>query len=341
MSEIRVNNIKNEAGTGAPTFPNGVQVTGVSTLGNTVVGGGTTQLVVTGNARITGILTIGTSSITLDGSSNQVNVGTGVTLHHTNGVQVGGNTLHSTVLTVNNINASGVVTATSFSGSGANLTGIGGTTDVRTNSLVVSGVSTFAGITTNTSTLFANQLSVSGVSTFTTVKVNNIQSTSANSAISIASDGTSTITKLDIPYLSVTRSGYTVSAGFSDITWENIIASKYITATASSANIQFSYPGKYRISVGWRFGAAADVWTGVRLLDGSTTRGVGYGTGNIANDPGPCEIGFLATIPSDRVNTNMTVQFYRDTSTMAIANPGAGLSGLAPAIVCIIQYLGV
>jgi len=142
MSRIRANQFTDKAGTGAPTFPNGVQVTGVSTLGNTVVGGGTTQLVVTGNARITGILTIGTSSITLDGSSNQVNVGTGVTLHHTNGVQVGGNTLHSTVLTVNNINASGVVTATSFSGSGANLTGIGGTTDVRTNSLVVSGVST-------------------------------------------------------------------------------------------------------------------------------------------------------------------------------------------------------
>jgi len=90
-----------------------INSSGVSTLGNTVVGGGTTQLVVTGNARITGILTIGTSSITLDGSNNQVNVGTGVTLHHTNGVQVGGNNLHSTVLTVNNINASGVSTFSS------------------------------------------------------------------------------------------------------------------------------------------------------------------------------------------------------------------------------------
>jgi len=114
MSRIRANQFTDKAGTGAPTFPNGVQITGVSTLGNTVVGGGTTQLVVTGNARITGILTIGTSSITLDGSSNQVNVGTGVTLHHTNGVQVGGNNLHSTVLTVNNINASGVVTVTTL-----------------------------------------------------------------------------------------------------------------------------------------------------------------------------------------------------------------------------------
>jgi len=89
-----------------------INSSGVSTLGNTIVGGGTTQLIVTGNARITGILTIGTSSITLDGSSNQVNVGTGVTLHHTNGVQVGGNNVHSTGLLVNQINASGVVTAT-------------------------------------------------------------------------------------------------------------------------------------------------------------------------------------------------------------------------------------
>jgi len=58
----------------------GANVSGVSTFGNTVVGGGTTQLVVTGDARITGILTIGTGSITLDGSNNQLKVGTGVTI---------------------------------------------------------------------------------------------------------------------------------------------------------------------------------------------------------------------------------------------------------------------
>ena len=87
-----------------------LKVTGVSTLGNTVVGGGTTQLIVTGNARITGILTIGTSSITLNGSSNQVNIGTGVTLHHTNGVQVGVNTLHSTGLILNSLSVTGIAT---------------------------------------------------------------------------------------------------------------------------------------------------------------------------------------------------------------------------------------
>ena len=72
---------------------------GISTLGNTVIGGGTTELVVGGDARITGILTIGTSSITLDGTTNQINVGTGLTL------------------TSDRIDIVGVVSATTFSGS--------------------------------------------------------------------------------------------------------------------------------------------------------------------------------------------------------------------------------
>jgi len=118
----------------------------------------TAELIVNGDARVTGILTIGTSSITLDGSENQVNVGTGVTLHHTNGVQVGGNTVHSTGIVVNNINASGIITATSFQGDGSALTGIdatslkdsGGNIKVQANGsgAVVTGVltaTTFSG----------------------------------------------------------------------------------------------------------------------------------------------------------------------------------------------------
>ena len=91
---------------------------GLTTSTRLVVGAGTTfpeDLVVEGNTRITGILTVGTSSIVIDGEENQVNVGSGVTLHHTNGVQVGGNTLHFSGLTLNQINVSGIVTASSFS----------------------------------------------------------------------------------------------------------------------------------------------------------------------------------------------------------------------------------
>jgi hypothetical protein len=118
-----------------------VNSSGVSTFGNTVVGGATTELVVTGDARITGILTIGTSSVTLDGTNNQVNVGTGVTIHHTNGVQVGGNTVHSTGLTINQINV----------GTGAS-TGTASQTLQVTGGAYVSGL-TGIGTTNPTSTL--------------------------------------------------------------------------------------------------------------------------------------------------------------------------------------------
>ena len=42
-----------------------LSVTGISTLGNVVIGNGTTDLIVKGNARITGVLTVGGSSVTI------------------------------------------------------------------------------------------------------------------------------------------------------------------------------------------------------------------------------------------------------------------------------------
>jgi len=95
-------------------FLNNVSVTGITTLSNVVVGGATTELVVNGDARITGILTIGTSSITLDGVNDNVNVGTAVTL----------------------IGSTGQIQATSFVGDGSGLSGAGSTLDddVVTNS---------------------------------------------------------------------------------------------------------------------------------------------------------------------------------------------------------------
>ena len=95
------------------------------------IGIGTTNpsvaLDVIGDARITGILTVGSSSLTLDGTNNVVNVGTALTLGHTQGLQFHTQNLHAAGFEVNNINASGVITATSFSGDGSNLTGIDAT----------------------------------------------------------------------------------------------------------------------------------------------------------------------------------------------------------------------
>ena len=61
-------------------------------------GAATTALVVEGDARVTGILTVGTSSLTLDGDNNEVNVGSGLTL------------------TSDRIDLTGIVSATSYRG---------------------------------------------------------------------------------------------------------------------------------------------------------------------------------------------------------------------------------
>ena len=85
------------------------------------VGIGTTnpsaKLEVRGDARITGILTVGESSLTLDGDNDIVNVGTALTLGHTQGIQFLTQNLHSEGFEVNQINASGIVSATTFDGS--------------------------------------------------------------------------------------------------------------------------------------------------------------------------------------------------------------------------------
>ena len=90
----------------------GINNVGVITSGNVTIGAATTDLIVTGDARITGILTVGTSSLKLDGPNNLVNVGTALTLGHTQGLQFHTQNLHSAGFEVNQINASGIITAT-------------------------------------------------------------------------------------------------------------------------------------------------------------------------------------------------------------------------------------
>jgi len=131
MSKVRANNFTNKVGTGAPTFPYGVQVTGISTIGNVVVGGATTDVVINGDLRVTGIITTGTSSITIDAENDQIKVGSATTIHST-GYQIGSSNLHSTGLEVQNLNVSGVSTLSSaivgtsvtITSSGLNVTGV-------------------------------------------------------------------------------------------------------------------------------------------------------------------------------------------------------------------------
>jgi Major tropism determinant N-terminal domain len=140
----------------------GINASGVVTATRVKVGTATTfteDLVVQGNARITGILTIGTSSVTIDGTGNQINIGTGVTLFESGSASFNGG-----------LDVVGVVTASG--GFVGNLAGnVTGTATTATN------LSNAANITTGTiddarlPDLITSNINVtSGVSTFGTIK---------------------------------------------------------------------------------------------------------------------------------------------------------------------------
>jgi len=138
------------------------------------VGTSGTTLFVNGDARITGILTIGTSSITLNGSTNIINVGTGVTINGSTGIisatsiVLGGATLTGAGVTrieagsgisVDQNTGQVTITATGSGGSSQfvttaagihTLSNVGIGTTNPTSKLTVTGDGTFTGVVTAT-----------------------------------------------------------------------------------------------------------------------------------------------------------------------------------------------
>ena len=109
MSRIRANTITNQNANGAPNFPDGITVTGVVTA-TTTNQNITGDLTVSGNVGVGGTITYedvtNVDSIGIITARTGVIVGSGVTLNATGVI------------------ATGVITATSFIGSGANLTNL-------------------------------------------------------------------------------------------------------------------------------------------------------------------------------------------------------------------------
>ena len=105
------------ARTGIKVLAGGIDAVGITSVsagaaGTVTIGYGNTTLIVDGGARVLGILTVGTSSLTLDGTNNKVNIGSGVTVDAT-GYRVGGDTfLHATGAALPFLNVSGVTTST-------------------------------------------------------------------------------------------------------------------------------------------------------------------------------------------------------------------------------------
>ena len=180
--------------TGITTFASTVNVGGNLGIGTDdpkfkthIVGSGSTTLMVEGNARITGILTIGQSSITLDPSSrkltglDEVELGQGVNKvilkktakGYMEFVDSNNRDARVAIGTDSDINTVGVVTATRFVGDGSGLTGItatGSGIGIKDSGSVVGTATTIDfGTNLNVSPVTAGIVTVSSTS-FTTGK---------------------------------------------------------------------------------------------------------------------------------------------------------------------------
>ena len=166
-----------EVGTGITISPNGnINSSGISTFNGVVIGGATTSLLVQGSARITCILSVGQGTIIFDGDNNQINVGSGITLSHTNGIYVGSSNITSTGLSISNVNASGIVTASSFVGpvvgtaSTASFAitsfGLSGSPNITVGNINASGIVTASSFSGNASS--ATYATNAGIATYAT-----------------------------------------------------------------------------------------------------------------------------------------------------------------------------
>lgn len=220
----------------------------------------------------------GVKEFTLIGSSgspsltspNNLNLNANTVAISTNAT-VGGNVtvnnnLTSNDIIVTNLNVTGVTTITTLNAT--TIIGSGSTSNVRTDSLTVSGVSTFAGITTVTgTTFFTKQLNVSGVSTFRNgVFVDNgliVNQTSTNPSIGVDVGGNSAI-----------KMYYDTSS-----------TQSYLVSTNKNINIKVYSPQSVNIMSGdlnlasFDSNSAAQLYKGVTVTGTTQTDKLNVGTG--------------------------------------------------------------
>ena len=125
------------------------------------VGASGTSLYVNGDARVTGILTVGSSSVTLNGSTNEIIVGTGITIN--------GNT--------------GIISATEVTIAGERLTGAGVTSLVAGSNITLSGST---GQVTISSSGGGGGGSIAGINTIGTSHFKNLQLTGITTGLNVS-----------------------------------------------------------------------------------------------------------------------------------------------------------
>ena len=273
---------------------------GVSTFSNVIIGSATTELVVNGSARITGILTIGTASITIDGSKNEIKIGTAVTLNQSG-----------------NAYLTGIVTAQSFNGNGANvsnvdavsLAGLSSDSFLRADandsftgtlsgsgSLNITGVATASRVSATTGTIATFNSTTSNITTANIVTgiVTNLSGTNASYS------GIGTVGSLNIGATQVISSGRQLQN----------IASLDATTTATIESAVSNAPNTFTdlnvSGIGTIATLGATTGT-VTTLNGTT---LNYATGNIVT-------GIVTTVSGTNLN-------YSGIGTVTTLNVGTG-----------------
>ena len=275
MQNFRVKNGL-EVGTGINISPNGnINSSGISTFNGVVIGGATTSLLVQGNARIIGILSVGQGTITFDGDNNQITVGSGITLSHTNGIYVGSSNISSTGLSISNINASGIVTAASFNGSIAGTAstasfattsfGLAGSPNLTVGNINASGIVTASSFSGNASSAtfatnagIATYASNAGIATFATNAGIATYATSAGIATYATSSGIATYATS--AGISTNVSGGTASVTSLSVSGISTLGTLQISSgivTATSGIVTYYGDASNTVSGRWILGADA------------------------------------------------------------------------------------
>jgi len=295
------------ARTGVRIDTGGLVVTaGVSTFPSVIVGGSTTSLVVNGDARITGILTIGTSSLTLDGNNNQIKIGTGVTIRETGSSSFGGG-----------LDITGVVTATSFSGDGSALTNISASKFTTT----AVGIHTLSNVGIGT-TNPTSRLTVTGDGIFTGVVT--AGTAVVGSAVTINSSGINVAAGVvtATSFVGALTGNATGLSGTPNITVGTIAATSLNASGVVTAS-SFSGAGTGLTSI-----PAAQLTGVLPALDGSALTGVtASGTGVVIKDEGTT-IGTAGTI--NFVGAGISASFAAGSATVTVSS-SVSISTDAPA----------
>ncbi len=126
MATLRVTSLRGRTAGTSPELPDGAVVTGVTTTGSAIVGAAVTinaSGVDAGAGIITATSFVG-SGEGLTGVASTDNIITGTAATFTAAVNISGLTTVGVMTVTNALNVTGVITATSFEGSGALLTGL-------------------------------------------------------------------------------------------------------------------------------------------------------------------------------------------------------------------------